>query len=80
MSGTAQLFSPTTERAPAGRLRPVSKKDARTSSAHSKEKDAVVVCQDNLVFMRSLPDASMKLIVTPQGTTFIPSIKAPSNL
>ncbi|SRR6266404_8289152 len=64
MSGTAQLFSPTTERAPAGRLRPVSKKDARTSSAHSKEKDAVVVCQDNLVFMRSLPDASMKLIVT----------------
>lgn len=64
MSGIAQVFPGTAEHASAGRLRPAPKKDAHTSSAHSKEKDAVVVCQDNLVFMRSLPDASMKLIVT----------------
>ena len=36
---------------------------ARRRSFPAKE-DAVVVCLDNLVFMRSLPDASMKLIVT----------------
>lgn len=63
MSGTAQVFSGT-EHTPARRIGPISKKDPRSSSLHSKENDAVVVCQDNLVFMRSLPDASMKLIVT----------------
>jgi hypothetical protein len=54
MSVTAQLFpvpAPT-------------RKAMRLPQAKSSVPDAVVKCQDNLVFMRSLPEESMKLIVT----------------
>jgi adenine-specific DNA-methyltransferase len=39
-------------------------KSARAMPAPVKQADAFVACQDNLAFMRALPDDSMKLIVT----------------
>jgi adenine-specific DNA-methyltransferase len=54
MSLTAQLLPvPATPR-----------KASRPVPIESKAQDAIVVCQDNLLFMRSLPDSSMKLIAT----------------
>jgi adenine-specific DNA-methyltransferase len=62
MSGTAQLF-PTTEKiAPVHEL--PSAKEVSLPKPVKADDDAVVVCKDNLLFMQSLPDQSMKLIVT----------------
>src|ERR1035438_10473377 len=63
MSGTAQLFRTTEKRLPVSPTEAV-KKALRPKLVQSGNEDAVVVCQDNLLFMRSLADASMKLIVT----------------
>jgi adenine-specific DNA-methyltransferase len=63
MSGTAQLFRTTEKRLPVSPTDMV-KRALRPKLVQPGNEDAVVVCQDNLVFMRSLPDASMKLIVT----------------
>ena len=54
MSMSAQMFPV---------LTPV-RKTAGPVPTPPKNKDAVVVCQDNLLFMRSLPDNSMRLIAT----------------
>jgi adenine-specific DNA-methyltransferase len=62
MSGTAQLFRTTEKRLPA-RVPAAAKTTPRPKLVQSPD-DAVVVCEDNLLFMRSLPDASMKLIVS----------------
>ena len=40
------------------------RKGSRSTKGKSRVEDTVVACQDNLVFMRSLPSESMKLIVT----------------
>ena len=63
MNGTAQLFGTTEKHLPVP-APDTFKKAARPKPAHAGQENAVVVCQDNLVFMRSLPDASMKLIIT----------------
>lgn len=62
MSGIAQFRT-------AEKCSPVSspdtvKKADRPKLVQSGQEDAIVVCEDNLVFMRTLPDASMKLIIT----------------
>lgn len=64
MSGTPQQLTLKTATALAGRSRQATKKASSPSPRLAKEQDAVIACEDNLVFMRSLPDASMKLIVT----------------
>ena len=63
MNGTAQLFRAAEKRLPVLPTETV-KNAPRPKLGQSGNEDAVVVCMDNLVFMRSLPDASMKLIVT----------------
>lgn len=45
-------------------VRATARKPAKSSKAKESVQDAVVACQDNIVFMRSLPDDSMKLIIT----------------
>jgi adenine-specific DNA-methyltransferase len=62
MSGTAHLTI-TAIKGVNGRSRAVSK-NGSGSPTLVKGQNAVIVCEDNLVFMRSLADASMKLIVT----------------
>ena len=64
MNGTAQLFR-TTEKRPPSQAPPIPKKLDRPRLVQSPalSEDALVVCQDNLVFMRTLPDVSMKLII-----------------
>lgn len=62
MNGAAPLFPGMTEQ-PAARA-PSQALDKSAHRGRAKIQDAVIVCQDNLTFMQSLPDASMKLIVT----------------
>lgn len=45
-------------------VRAAARKPAKSLKAMERVQDAVVACQDNIVFMRSLPDDSMKLIIT----------------
>jgi adenine-specific DNA-methyltransferase len=63
MSGGAHQLAITAINGSIGRSRSGSKDVSNSSRAPFKQ-DAVIVCEDNLVFMRSLPDASMKLVVT----------------
>jgi adenine-specific DNA-methyltransferase len=65
MSETAQLFR-TPEKRPPSQAPVVPKKLDRPRLVQSPalSEDGLVVCQDNLIFMRTLPDASMKLIIT----------------
>jgi adenine-specific DNA-methyltransferase len=62
MSGTAQLFR-TSEKLLPNRDSDKAKKPSRLKLVKPVD-EAVIVCQDNLLFMRSLPDQSMKLIVS----------------
>lgn len=68
MSGTTQVLraKPVKTSQPSlGQPEPKTKKPRNNGVViFPSERDAVVVCQDNLQFMRSLPDESMKLIVT----------------
>src|SRR5437870_8080955 len=63
MGETAELF-PGQNKANPTRPSPRQGAATRPKAPQSAQKDAVIICQDNLTFMRSLPDASMKLIVT----------------
>lgn len=62
MSGTVQWFPATEKSMPVHKL-PTVNETARPKLLQAND-DAVVVCKDNVLFMRSLPDQSMKLIVT----------------
>ncbi|HVO63202.1 MAG TPA: DNA methyltransferase [Terriglobales bacterium] len=64
MSGAPQQMTLVTAKAVGARPRPAATKAKPASTPGFKEEDAVIVCEDNLVFMRTLPDASVKLIVT----------------
>jgi adenine-specific DNA-methyltransferase len=65
MSGTPQALASKLHRVSALGSQPGAKNSAKRQPALFPAKDdVVVVCQDNLAFMKSLPDESMKLIVT----------------
>lgn len=67
MSETSQWLRAKSEKAPPARSQPQrkTKKPGKGLLVQfPSENDAVVACQDNLEFMRSLPAESMKLIVT----------------
>src|SRR5690349_420124 len=65
MSGAPHLLAAKPQKALETRSQPKPKKLAKRQLLPFPVKDdAVVVCKDNLLFMRSLPDQSMKLIVT----------------
>jgi adenine-specific DNA-methyltransferase len=63
MSGTPQLISTKVEKVAPAHTRP-ERKNGKPVIVASHDRDAVVVCQDNVAFMRSLPNESMNLIVT----------------
>ena len=62
MSGTAQLFRAPEKLLP-NRDSDKAKKPSRLKLVKPVD-EAVIVCQDNLLFMRSLPDQSMNLVVS----------------
>lgn len=64
MSGLARQLPLTSTKANVRDQSSPDKKCKLPSPSIVKEMEAVIACEDNLVFMRSLPDASMKLIVT----------------
>ncbi len=64
MSGAPQQMTLVTAKAVGARPRPAATKAKPGSAPGFKEENAVIVCEDNLAFMRTLPEASMKLVVT----------------
>jgi adenine-specific DNA-methyltransferase len=65
MSGAPRLIAvkPQQVSSPPSQPEPTKPANCQTLCFRAKD-DAVVVCQDNLVFMKNLPDESMKLIIT----------------
>lgn len=65
MSGAPHLIVTKSQQASSTRSQSEPKKPTNRQTLRFPAKDdAVVVCQDNLVFMKTLPDESMKLIIT----------------